>query len=607
MHCRTQPEPPACAQQDIHLRSVFNSLPILMVVADATGTPVMMNKAFEDLTGYALLDIPNKAILREKWQIRSDADRDRENPTVWQESLLCTKANQCIEILHASIRLHDGFCVDIGLDNRNCQRANMDLLEYTARLKDQTELIDLSHDSIIIHDLDGRITFWNQGAEQLYGWKREEVLGKITHEVLGTQFCEPLIKIIAAVSSIGRWEGELINRSKTGESLTIESRWALRKSHDGTPLAILEIDRDITRRKEDEQIAREALEYAESIIQTVSEALVVLTADLKVASANERFYRMFGFTAEETVNRPFMTLGSHQWDVPELKRLLLRILPQNSTIEEYVMEYSSFHTGRKTLHLNARQVSNEHGKAGLILLAIQDITTRKRQEEMLKEMTEQLLLSEEVQRQQIATTLHDTIGQVLAFCKRELTAMEKHSSGSLQQSLHKVIESMNNVIEQSRKLTMDLSSPTLHTFGLEAGIEEMADRFRESFGIGCRFICSDEPKPLEKKVQLLLYRSVKELLLNAAKHASAGQVTIQIQRQNRFFCVRVEDDGRGFDTASLHEIVLAEKGFGLYSISQRLKNIGGSFKIVSKVGKGTIVTLEAPLLVEGRQGEKNGH
>lgn len=485
------------------------------------------------------------------------------------------------------------------------RRIEKELKEYATRLRDLTELLDLSHDSIIIHDVDGRITFWNQGSELLYGWKRDEVLGKITHEVLRTQFCEPLIKIVAAVSSTGKWEGELINTSRHGEVLTVESRWALRTGSNGEPTAILEIDRDITRRKEDEQIAREALEYAESIIEAVSEALVVLTGDLKVASANERFYQMFGFAADQTLNRPFCELGSRQWDVPELRQQLSNMLPCNASMDEYVMEYNSFHTGQRMLHLNARPISREHRNRQLILLAIQDVTARRRQEEMLKEMTEQLLLSEEEQRQQIATALHDTVGQILAFGKRELSALERTTQGTVKQSLRRVVESMNNAIEQCRRLTMDLAPPTLHTFGLEAGIEEMAERFSETQGIRCSFRSTDEPKPLEKKVEFLLYRATKELLANAARHASAKHVQVGIERLNGSVRITVEDDGCGFDTARLHNPALTTKGVGLYSISQRLKNIGGIFTIQSRIGTGTTITLQAPLVVEGRQGDRH--
>jgi PAS domain S-box-containing protein len=581
------------------LLAIIDGLPILICVLDPDIRAVSINRSFTRLTGWTLTDLQKKDFLEQCYSECSGRDGLRaflETPNgQWRRFPICTKDNKTADIAWAHSTLSDGFSVLAGVDCRDRMKAERDLLEYAVRLQEQTELIDLSHDSIIIHDLNGKITFWNQGSELLYGWNRKEAVGQITHHLLKTQFREPLIKIIAAVSSTGKWEGELVNTSKEGKTLTIESRWAIRKNTDGKPIAILEIDRDITRRKEDEQIAREALEYAESIIETVSEALVVLTPDLKVVSANERFYRMFGLTAEETLKKPLSQLGCHQWDIPDLRQKLSEILPLNTSLDEYVMEYCSFHTGRKTLHLNARQLYKEFRKSPLILLAIQDITARRRQEVMLKEMTEHLLLSEEIQRQEIATTLHDTIGQVLAHCKREMIALQKSTQGTAQQAMQKLIASMNNAIEQSRQLTMDLSSPTLHTFGLEAGIEEMAERFAEAHGIRCGVTSSEESKPLEKKVQLLLYRSVKELLSNVARHASADCVRINVRRQDRSIVITLEDNGKGFDTACLHEPTLMDKGIGLYSISQRIKNIGGVFEIHSRIDQGTSIILQAPL------------
>jgi len=584
------------------LRDVMDCMPAMVCVLDDQARPVFVNRSFVQLTGWTLDELQDEEVFnlccREEGCLCDIREFLKTSPAAWQHFPVRTGRQENIDIAWSHAGLPDGYTVLVGVDCRDRIKAEQELLEYAVRLQEQADLIDLSHDSIIIHDLNGKITFWNQGSELLYGWSRKEALGQITHQLLRTQFREPLIKIIAAVSSTGKWEGELVNTSKDGRALTIESRWAIRKSPDGKPIAILEIDRDVTRRKEDEQIAREALEYAQSIIETVSEALVVLTPELKVVSANEQFYRTFGLAAEETLNTPLYQLGCHQWDIPELREKLSTILPSNTSLDEYIMDYSSFHTGRRVLHLNARQIYKEHRKSSLILLAIRDITTRKRQEAMLKEMTENLLMSEEIQRQEIATALHDTIGQILAHCKRELLSLQKNAEGTTRQAMQKLVSSMNNAIDQSRKLTMDLSSPTLHTFGLEAGIEEMAERFAETHSIECTFASSEDPKPLEKKVQLLLYRSVKELLLNAARHADASRVSISIHRLNGSIVIKVQDNGKGFDTAILHEPTLVEKGIGLYSISQRIRNIGGLFEITSQKDNGTSIILQAPLLNE---------
>jgi len=469
------------------------------------------------------------------------------------------------------------------------------LHEQALEVKSKAELIDLAHDMIVVHDLDGKIIFWNQGAEKTYGWKREEVLGKITHDLLKTKFSEPLLKITASVSTNGNWEGELIQTTKDGRKITVESKWAIQKDEDGKASAILESDRDITKRKSAEKKTQEARKYAESIIATIQEALVVLDSELKVLRANDTFYKLFSLEPENTEGKFIYKVGQNQWDIPELRKLLEDVLPKNTSFEEYEMEYAPKKESGKILLLNARRIYRDKKRTEMILLAIQDITARKQQEKRLGELTEELLLAEEQQRQQVAVALHDSIGQMLAFSKRELASLLKEPNLTTNRSLKKVLDSISKALKQSRELTADLSSPTLHTFGLEAGLEELVEQFSKDNGLKCSFNTTEESKALEKKVELLLYRCAKELLCNIAKHSRAKNVAIGIKSIDNFLELTVTDDGKGFDTSRLDKDKTRKKSFGLFSIQQRLTNVGGSFNIESEKKKGTKVILRAPL------------
>lgn len=133
------------------------------------------------------------------------------------------------------------------------------------RLSQQGHLLELAHDTIIIRDLENRIRFWNHGAEETYGWTREEALGQVTHTLLRTQFSEPLEALNETLFLKGRWEGELIHTRKNGELLVVESRQVLQRDAGGRPSAILEINRDVTARKQAEQALEErARELARS-------------------------------------------------------------------------------------------------------------------------------------------------------------------------------------------------------------------------------------------------------------------------------------------------------------------------------------------------------
>jgi two-component system, NtrC family, sensor kinase len=126
------------------------------------------------------------------------------------------------------------------------QELEQRVAERTEELKERADLLDLASEGIMVRDMNGTLRFWNSGAESVYGWKREEIVGKSLHEVLATKFSVPFSKIDASLRKTGRWEGNLVQRTHDGEEITVACRKALKTDKNGNPLAILEIGRDIT-------------------------------------------------------------------------------------------------------------------------------------------------------------------------------------------------------------------------------------------------------------------------------------------------------------------------------------------------------------------------
>ncbi|MDA3835603.1 MAG: PAS domain-containing protein [Spirochaetales bacterium] len=124
----------------------------------------------------------------------------------------------------------------------------------------------------------------------------------------------------------------------------------------------------------------ELLQYTESIINTVREPLLVLDHDLRVISASRSFFDVFKVKPEETLGRLIYDLGNKQWDIPKLRQLLETLLPLKTTLEAYEVEHEFADIGKRIMLFNAREIQRKSGKERLILLAIEDITERKRQE-----------------------------------------------------------------------------------------------------------------------------------------------------------------------------------------------------------------------------------
>ncbi len=141
---------------------------------------------------------------------------------------------------------------------------------------------------------------------------------------------------------------------------------------------------DITERKQWEAEIQDAREYAENIVETVREPLVVLNSDLKILTANHSFYDTFKVTPEETIGNFIYDLGNRQWDIPKLRVLFEEILPQDTVFNGYEVEHDFLDIGRKIILLNARQIFRENIGSHIILLAMEDITERKFAEEQIK-------------------------------------------------------------------------------------------------------------------------------------------------------------------------------------------------------------------------------
>jgi len=161
-----------------------------------------------------------------------------------------------------------------------------------ANYREQADLLDMTHDAIVVRTPEGKILNWNRGAERLYGWSKEEAHGKITHTLLQTEFPMPYEQIMAKTNETGYWEGELVHRKRDGTRAIVSSRWAVRKDESATTISFLESNRDITPRKQEEEKFRNLLESA-------PDAMVIVNETGQIQLVNAQTERIFGYSREE--------------------------------------------------------------------------------------------------------------------------------------------------------------------------------------------------------------------------------------------------------------------------------------------------------------------
>jgi PAS domain S-box-containing protein len=173
--------------------------------------------------------------------------------------------------------------------------------EAEAALREQANLLNLTHDSIVVRDMNGAVKYWNRGAEELYGWPAEQAVGKILATLLKTIFPVPLRQIEEEVVRTGRWEGELVQTRKDGSEVVVASRWSLQRDGSGAPVAILVINNDITERKRAEELARRSEKELRDVINAIPAMVWSTLPDGAVDFVNERWLEFTGLSPQEAL------------------------------------------------------------------------------------------------------------------------------------------------------------------------------------------------------------------------------------------------------------------------------------------------------------------
>ncbi len=188
------------------------------------------------------------------------------------------------------------------------QQRTAELQRRTEEVSAQADLLNLANDAIFVRTLDDKITYWNQGAERLYGWGRAEVLQKTPHQILRTEFPQPFEEIKAQLLRDGQWQGELTHSKRDGSRITVASRWSMWWSPEGKPLGFLEVNSDITERKR-----------AEEGLRTISGRLLQMQDDER-----RRIARELHDSAGQTLVALDMNLASIQREAKQLSPQALK-------------------------------------------------------------------------------------------------------------------------------------------------------------------------------------------------------------------------------------------------------------------------------------------
>ncbi|MDT8301350.1 MAG: PAS domain S-box protein [Sedimentisphaerales bacterium] len=453
-------------------------------------------------------------------------------------------------------------------------------------------------------DSSGFITYTNPAYQKILGYTEQELLGKSILDLLEpeskrNELQDYLSEVVKEQPQPKTYYQK--NRTKDNRIIDMAVDWNYKRDNEGRIIGFTSVITDITKRKKADDKLVWLNELMMYIISHARSCIAVHDRDLKYIFVSERYLKEYKVKEKDVI-------GKHHYEIfPDLpqkwrdvhQRVLLgEVLSEDE--DPYVREDGSV----DWTTWECRPWYNSDGSIGGIIVYTEIINDRKHAEQkilenqaQLKSLASQLSITEERERRRIATELHDQIGQSLVFSKIKLDELHQSApSGELTKTLDEICNNIGQIIQDTRSLTFDLSSPILNQFGLEAAVADWLEvQIGAKHGIETEFEDDGRQKPLDDDIRALLFRNVRELLVNVIKHADANKVKVSIQRVNEHIHIDVEDDGKGFNTVKVTSRAAKDTKFGLFSIKERLEQLGGHFQIDSEPGRGSKFSMTTPL------------
>lgn len=348
--------------------------------------------------------------------------------------------------------------------------------------------------------------------------------------------------------------------------------------------------------------------YAESIVETIREPLIVLTADLKVKSANRAFYRTFRTSKSDTEGKYIYDLGNAEWDIPNLRKLLENILPLNSHFDDYEVSHNFKSIGKKVMLLNARRINFEGNKTSLILLAIEDITHRKQiekqKEDFISMATHELktpLTSIKAFSQIITAKLQKSVD-------KPTLNMAERMEGQINNLVKLIAELLDSSRIQSGKILLDIEK-----FNLDSLISNTVNDVyttTTTTTIPYSIVVKGKTNATISGDRFRISQVLLNLLTNAIKYSPENnKIIVRAKKDKNYVTVSVQDFGIGIPEDKLEHVFerfyqasipksqgrLTSLGLGLYISSEIVKRHGGKIWCKSKEGKGSTFYFTLPL------------
>jgi PAS domain S-box-containing protein len=452
---------------------------------------------------------------------------------------------------------------------------------------------------VYLKALDGSIRFANRTFRERFG----EPGGRRCYEVIHGR--DKLCESCRSFEVLGTGKSHSWELSVAASGLTFQVYDYPFADVDGTP-QVLTLGIDVTERKQTEEALRAAQERLQFLFRSTPAVIYSskTDGDFDTTFVSDNVSAQLGYEPREILGGSgFWLKHIHPEDVPGILAAVPRIFEQG----KYVFEYRFAHKdgSYRWLRDEVRLVRDAAGNPAEMVGSIIDITERQEAEEKLREsetnlryLATQLMTAQERERKRLSRELHDELGQSLLVLKLQMGAMEeKMAQGweAVQGDCGSMMAYLNQVVEDVRRLSRDLSPTILEDLGLSAALRRLLGEFSKYYVGEVNMDEMDEIDDLfPPEAQINLYRIFQESLTNIGKYAQASRVTFSIKRLADHVAFRMEDNGRGFNLAQVSSADAAGRGLGLAAMEERVRMLGGVLNIQSQEGQGTKISFEAP-------------
>jgi PAS domain S-box-containing protein len=363
---------------------------------------------------------------------------------------------------------------------------------------------------------------------------------------------------------------------------------------------------DITERKQMEEEVRSASLYARSLIEASLDPLVTISPSGQITDVNKATEVVTGVVREKLIGSDF---SAYFTDPKKADEGYHAVLTEGS-VTDYPLTIR--HTSGCTTDVlyNATVYRNETGEVQGVFAAARDVTEHNRMDKelqalhkalehraaQLQSLASELTLTEHRERRRLAQLLHDHLQQILYAARLSVTTLKRRAPNKeLQEMIQHLDMLLGQCIEESRSVTLELSPPVLYDAGLTPALEWLARQMQLNYGLLVKVHCDVRTEPEAEDIKVLLFQSVRELLYNVVKHAGAQSASVKMSlTPDQHVRIDVEDKGAGFNAENMQANDDGITGLGLFSIRERLEQMGGRMEVHTGAGQGTSVSIFAP-------------